>query len=89
MATESTTLRAAARLISLGAFYAATQVFDNPRIQKAARQLDHQISKFQGVAEHKAEKAGKNMTHHKGYLAAGVAVMAVAGVLIARAATKD
>lgn len=86
MATESTTLRAAARLVSLGAFYAATHAFDNPKIKKAARRLDKHIDKIQGVTEYKAEKAGKNMAHHKGYLAAGVAVLAVAGALIARAA---
>jgi hypothetical protein len=87
MATESTTLRAAARLISLGAFVAATHALDTPKMRKAARRIDKKIDKLQGVTEYKASKASKNMSHHKGYLAAGVAVLAVAGALIVRAAT--
>ena len=89
MSTESTTLRAAARLVSLGAFYAATHALDNPKIKKAARHLDKQLEKFQIVTEHKAEKATKNMSHHKGYLAAGIAILAVASVLIVRAASSE
>lgn len=86
MATESVSLRAAARLISLGAFFAATRALDRPRIRKAAHRIDRKIDKLQGVAEHKKKRAGKNMSHHKGYLAAGIAALAVAGALIGRAA---
>ena len=87
MSTESTTLRAAARIVSLGAFYAATQLLDQPQIKKAAAKLDRELEKLQGVAEHKTEKAATNMSDHKGLILAGVAAIAIAGVLLTRAAT--
>ncbi|MDX1582254.1 MAG: hypothetical protein R3338_01515 [Thermoanaerobaculia bacterium] len=87
MSTESTTLRAAARIISLGAFYAASQILDQPKIKRAAAKLDRELEKIQGVAEHKADKATDNMTDHKGLVIAGVAALVVAGLLISRAAT--
>lgn len=88
MAKESATLHAAARIISLGVFYVATQALDRPKIRKMARRLDTRIDKLQGVAEYKANKAGRNISHHKVYLAAGVTALAVAGALIVRA-TND
>jgi hypothetical protein len=88
MATESTTLRAAARLVSLGAFVAATHLLDQPKIREAARRLDQKIDRFQGVAEYKAERVKKNAKRNKVYVVAGLAALTVAGALITRASMK-
>ncbi len=42
---------------------------------------------FRAWPSTKQKRPRKNVSHHKGYLAAGVAVLAIAGVLIARAST--
>lgn len=88
MATESATIRAAARAVSLVAFYAATRALDRPKIRKKARRIDRQIEKLQGLAENKKEKAARNVGNNKAYVVAGVATLAVAGALIIRVATS-
>lgn len=78
----------AARLASVATVWAVTSALNTPRAKAATKKVDRKLNRSTMRAKQNLEKAGTNVRHSPGLMAAGAASLIAALALFGRAAAK-
>lgn len=76
------------RLATAAAVWAIAKVLDLPKVARATRKVDDQITLKSGKASKSLRRATTRARQHSGLVVAGVAALAIGAGLLGRASTK-
>lgn len=85
MRKESKTMVAASRVASVAAVWLATRLLETQKGREMSRQIDRRVDRMTSAAADSIASASRNARMHSGRAAAGLAAIALGGLLLATA----